>query len=153
MLAGQPQDDDGGQAGAALQKRGQASAARRRRSLASRRRGAAAPLGEQVHTEVYSEAGGDPVAIARAGVPPGAKQGLTPVIVDTAGRLAIDEALMKLAQVKAQIAPQEILLVLDALTGQDALATAQRFDQRLDLTGLVRSGRRRPRRRGALHAR
>ena len=95
-------------------------------------------LGQQIHTQVYSDDSGDPVALAAAGVAFGAKQGLTPVIVDTAGRLAIDEALMEeLVQVKSRIAPQEILLVLDALTGQDAVQTAQRFDERLDLTGLI----------------
>jgi signal recognition particle subunit SRP54 len=66
------------------------------------------------------------------------KEGLTPVIVDTAGRLSIDEALMdELERVRSVIEPKEVLLVLDALTGQDALETAKRFDERLDLTGLV----------------
>ena len=95
-------------------------------------------LGQQIHAAVYAEDLGDPVAVAKAGVAHGAKQGLTPVIVDTAGRLAIDEALMdELQRVKAEIAPQEILLVLDALTGQDAVETARRFDERLDFTGLI----------------
>ena len=60
------------------------------------------------------------------------------MIVDTAGRLAIDDELMaELERVKAAIKPDEILLVLDSLTGQDAVETAQRFDERLNLTGLV----------------
>jgi len=95
-------------------------------------------LGRQVHAEVFTIAGADPVAVAQGGVEHARKQGLTPVIIDTAGRLSIDEALMdELARVKAAVAPLEILLVLDALTGQDALVTAQRFDERLDLTGFI----------------
>jgi signal recognition particle subunit SRP54 len=95
-------------------------------------------LGKQVHTEVYAGDGRDPVATAKAGLEHARKEGLTPVIVDTAGRLSIDEALMdELARVKQALAPREILLVLDALTGQDALETARRFDERLGLTGLV----------------
>ncbi len=95
-------------------------------------------LGKQVHTEVFSATGLDPVALAKAGVEYARKEGLTPVIVDTAGRLSIDEALMdELERVRAVIEPKEVLLVLDALTGQDALETAKRFDERLDLTGLV----------------
>ncbi len=97
-------------------------------------------LGKQIHAEVFApEApGADPVAHAQAGVAYAAKQGLTPVIVDTAGRLSIDETLMdELARVKAAIQPRDTLLVVDALTGQDAVETAQRFDARLELTGLV----------------
>jgi len=95
-------------------------------------------LGKQVHAEVYADRDSEPVAIARAAVEHAAKQGLTPVIVDTAGRLAIDEALMdEVARVKAAIEPDETLLVVDALTGQDAVETARRFDERLDLTGLA----------------
>jgi signal recognition particle subunit SRP54 len=95
-------------------------------------------LGKQVHAEVFSGAGADPVAVAQGGVEHARKQGLTPVIIDTAGRLSINEALMdELARVRAAVAPLEILLVLDALTGQDALATAKRFDERLDLTGFI----------------
>ena len=94
-------------------------------------------LGKQIHTEVFTGER-DPVAIARAGVEYGAKQGLTPVIVDTAGRLSIDDALMdELARVRDAISPDEILLVLDALTGQDAIETAKRFNEKLELTGLV----------------
>lgn len=95
-------------------------------------------LGAQVGVEVFHQAELSPVALAKAGVDYGAKQGLTPVIIDTAGRLSIDEALMdELAQVEAAVKPQEVLLVVDALTGQDAVETARRFDERLGLTGLV----------------
>ncbi|MCC7479454.1 signal recognition particle protein [bacterium] len=95
-------------------------------------------LGKQVDAQVFHDSAMDPVKLAAAGVAQGAKDGLTPVIVDTAGRLAIDEALMdELKQVKAAIKPNEILLVLDSMTGQDALSTAQRFDEALGITGLV----------------
>jgi len=95
-------------------------------------------LGKQIHTDVFHEGGLDPVALAKAGVEQGAKGGNTPVIIDTAGRLAIDDALMdELARVKEATQPDEILLVLDALTGQDAIETARRFDERLGITGLV----------------
>jgi signal recognition particle subunit SRP54 len=95
-------------------------------------------LGRQIHTDVFHEDGRDPVALAKAGVEQGAKGGNTPVIIDTAGRLAIDDALMdELARVKEATQPDEILLVLDALTGQDAIETARRFDERLGITGLV----------------
>lgn len=98
-------------------------------------------LGKQVHASVYAvddPAGVNPVRLAQDGVAAAAHSGKTPVIVDTAGRLAINEELMaELERVKAAIEPDEILLVLDALTGQDAIETAQRFDARLDLTGLV----------------
>jgi signal recognition particle subunit SRP54 len=95
-------------------------------------------LGGQISVDVFHEEGLDPVKLAQTGVAAGAKQGQTPVIVDTAGRLSIDDALMdELVRVKAAIKPDEILLVLDALTGQDAVETAQRFDERLGITGLV----------------
>jgi signal recognition particle subunit SRP54 len=95
-------------------------------------------LGKQTHTDVFHDPALDAVKLASAGVAQGAKDSLTPVIVDTAGRLAIDEALMdELKQVKAAIKPNEILLVLDAMTGQDALETARRFDEALDISGLV----------------
>jgi signal recognition particle subunit SRP54 len=98
-------------------------------------------LGKQVHASVYAvddPASTNPVQVAQDGLAAAAHSGETPVIVDTAGRLAIDEELMaELECVKAAIEPDEILLVLDALTGQDAIGTAQRFDAHLDLTGLV----------------
>jgi signal recognition particle subunit SRP54 len=98
-------------------------------------------LGRQIHVDVHAAedpTGADPVAVATAGVESAAHGNLTPVIVDTAGRLAIDEDLMQeLEEVKARIKPDEILLVLDALTGQDAVDTAQRFNERLELSGLV----------------
>jgi signal recognition particle subunit SRP54 len=95
-------------------------------------------LAGQVGVEFYTDRQADPVAIAKAGLARGQKDGLNPVIIDTAGRLSIDEALMEeLVQVKAATAPDEVLLVLDALTGQDAVETAKRFNEKLDLTGLI----------------
>ena len=98
-------------------------------------------LGRQIHAQVHAvddPAGSDPVQVATDGVAAAQKENLTPVIVDTAGRLAIDDDLMaELERVKAAVEPDEILLVLDSLTGQDAVETAKRFDERLDLTGLV----------------
>jgi len=98
-------------------------------------------LGQQVHTTVYAAADptkADPVKVAVEGLAQAQKDGLTPVILDTAGRVAINEELMdELERVKAAVEPDEILLVLDALTGQDAVETARRFDERLELSGLV----------------
>ena len=98
-------------------------------------------LGKQVHTAVYRAAvggGESPVDVARNGVLFGEKESCSPIIVDTAGRLAIDEALMaELVEIRDAVKPDEILLVLDAMTGQDAVETAKRFDEQLGITGLV----------------
>jgi signal recognition particle subunit SRP54 len=95
-------------------------------------------LGKQIHTDVFSDAKSDPVKLAKAGAALGAKEGNNPIIIDTAGRLSIDEELMEeLVKVKAAFKPDEILLVVDALTGQDAVETAQRFDEKLDITGII----------------
>ena len=80
----------------------------------------------------------DPVAIAKSGIAEAKKNGNNIVIIDTAGRLAIDEQMMtEIAEVKAATDPQEILFVVDAMTGQDAVNTAKAFDERLDFTGVV----------------
>jgi signal recognition particle subunit SRP54 len=95
-------------------------------------------LAGQVGVAFHTDRGGNPVAIAKEGLARGIKEGLSPVIIDTAGRLSIDEALMdELVQVRAAVQPDETLLVLDALTGQDAVETAKRFDEKLNLTGLI----------------
>lgn len=95
-------------------------------------------LGKQIHADVFADAKSNPVKLAKDGLKQGDKDGNNPVIIDTAGRLAIDEELMEeLVQVKAAFKPDEILLVVDALTGQDAVETAQRFDEKLDITGIV----------------
>lgn len=96
-------------------------------------------LAEQVGVAVYADLESkDPIAIARAGVEHAKKNGHNVVIVDTAGRLAIDEALMQeITAVKEATRPHEILFVVDAMTGQDAVNTAKTFNDRLDFTGVV----------------
>ncbi|MUT66324.1 signal recognition particle protein [Paenibacillus sp. NEAU-GSW1] len=96
-------------------------------------------LGEQIGAPVFSL--GDqtsPVEIARAGLQHAKDNGNDYLIVDTAGRLHIDEALMEeLKQIHAIVKPDEVLLVVDAMTGQDAVNVAQSFHEQLDLTGVV----------------
>jgi signal recognition particle subunit SRP54 len=96
-------------------------------------------LGGQIGVPVYTDrTSKDPVAIAMAGIAEAKKNGQNVVIIDTAGRLAIDEGLMKeIAEVKAQTKPHEILFVVDSMTGQDAVNTAKTFNDRLDFTGVV----------------
>ena len=96
-------------------------------------------LGEQIGVEVYSEPENkNAVEIARNAVREARSKNKNVVIVDTAGRLAIDEAMMQeVAAVKAAVAPQEILFVVDSMTGQDAVNTAKAFNDRLDFTGVV----------------
>ncbi len=96
-------------------------------------------LGGQIGVPVYTDRNSkDPVAIAMAGIAEAKKNGQNVVIIDTAGRLAIDEGLMKeIAEVKAQTKPHEILFVVDSMTGQDAVNTAKAFNDRLDFTGVV----------------
>ena len=96
-------------------------------------------LGEQIDVNVYSEPEStDPVSIARNAVAEARKLNKNVVIVDTAGRLAIDEAMMaEVAAIKKAVNPQEILFVVDSMTGQDAVNTAKAFNERLDFTGVV----------------
>jgi signal recognition particle subunit SRP54 len=96
-------------------------------------------LGEQIGVEVYSEPESkNPVEIAINAVREARSKNKNVVIVDTAGRLAVDEAMMKeVAAVKAAIKPQEILFVVDSMTGQDAVNTAKAFNDRLDFSGVV----------------
>jgi signal recognition particle subunit SRP54 len=96
-------------------------------------------LGEQIGVEVYSEPENkNAVEIAQHAVRDARSKNKNVVIVDTAGRLAIDEVMMQeVAAVKAAIAPQEILFVVDSMTGQDAVNTAKAFNDRLDFTGVV----------------
>ena len=96
-------------------------------------------LGGQVGVPVYTDRNStDPIAIAKAGVEEGKRNGNNVIIIDTAGRLAIDEALMnEITAVKEATQPQEILFVVDAMTGQDAVNTAKTFNDRLDFTGVV----------------
>ncbi|MFH0756102.1 MAG: signal recognition particle protein [Bacteroidota bacterium] len=96
-------------------------------------------VGEQVGVPVYTEEGNmNPVKIARAAVKEARMKGYNIVIIDTAGRLAIDEEMMKeIAAVKEAVTPHEILFVVDAMTGQDAVNTAKAFNDRLDFDGVV----------------
>ena len=96
-------------------------------------------LSQQVDVPVYTDREStDPIGIAQAGVAEAKQKGYNVVIVDTAGRLAIDEALMnEISAVKEATQPHEILFVVDAMTGQDAVNTAKAFNDRLDFTGAV----------------
>jgi signal recognition particle subunit SRP54 len=96
-------------------------------------------LGEQVKIPVYSEEGNtDPVKIAQAGIREAKRLGHDLVVIDTAGRLAIDAAMMdEIASIKKNVSPQEILFVVDAMTGQDAVNTAKEFNDRLNFDGAV----------------
>lgn len=96
-------------------------------------------LGEQIGVPVYTEEGNkNPVAIAQAALKEATAKGYNTVIVDTAGRLAVDEQMMKeIKQVKDAIKPGEILFVVDSMTGQDAVNTAKEFNDRLDFDGVV----------------
>jgi signal recognition particle subunit SRP54 len=94
-------------------------------------------LAAQIGVEVYSEAT-DPVAVARAGVAEAARRGRDVVIIDTAGRLAIDEELMaEVRAISAQTQPHYTFLVIDAVTGQDAVHTARAFHDSLELSGII----------------
>ncbi|OFX19769.1 MAG: signal recognition particle protein [Bacteroidetes bacterium GWA2_31_9b] len=96
-------------------------------------------LGAQINVPVYTEEGSkDPVQIAKNAIKQAKKDGQNLVIVDTAGRLAIDEQMMnEIAAIKKAIEPQEILFVVDSMTGQDAVNTAKEFNDRLDFDGVV----------------
>ncbi|MBL7966623.1 MAG: signal recognition particle protein [Prolixibacteraceae bacterium] len=96
-------------------------------------------LGQQVGVPVYTEEGNrNPVKIALEAIRQAKMQGNDVVIIDTAGRLAIDQEMMnEIAAVKDAVKPQEILFVVDAMTGQDAVNTAKEFNDRLDFDGVV----------------
>jgi signal recognition particle subunit SRP54 len=96
-------------------------------------------LGEQANVHVYSEEGNlEPVKIARNAIAYAKDQGYQVVIIDTAGRLAVDEEMMnEIAAIKHAVNPQETLFVVDAMTGQDAVNTAKAFNDRLDYEGVV----------------
>lgn len=96
-------------------------------------------VGESVGVEVYTEDDmKDPVGIASRGIDHAKKNGFTSVIVDTAGRLAVDEEMMdEIEAVSKSIKPQETLFVVDAMTGADAVNTAKAFNDRLDFTGVI----------------
>ena len=98
-------------------------------------------LGSQIDVPVFTiEGDKNPVNIAKKAVEHARIHGNDPVIIDTAGRLHIDEVLMEeLMQIKEETNPQEILLVVDAMTGQDAVNVAEHFNSLLDVTGIILS--------------
>ena len=95
-------------------------------------------LGRQIQVPVYREETKDPVVAARKGLQRAQADGRDVVIVDTAGRLSIDEALMEeLAAVRKETKPHNVLLVLDSMTGQEAVNVAEAFQERIDFDGVV----------------
>ncbi len=96
-------------------------------------------LGEQIGVPVYTEEGNnDPVQLAKDGIKQAKANGNDVVIVDTAGRLAVDEQMMnEIAAIKKAIKPDEILFVVDSMTGQDAVNTAKEFNDRLNFDGVI----------------
>ncbi len=95
-------------------------------------------VGEKAGCQVFEKGQGNPVKIAKEGVSHAKAFGFDTVIIDTAGRLQIDEELMKeLENIKEEVNPAEILLVVDSMTGQVAVEVANTFNQRLEVTGLV----------------
>lgn len=95
-------------------------------------------LGEQLQVEVFSAGQENPVRIVRQALQKAQSENYDPVIIDTAGRLHIDEELMsELKEIKSSLAPQEILLVVDAMTGQDAVNIAENFNKDLGITGII----------------
>lgn len=95
-------------------------------------------LGRELNIEVYSEGKGNPVTIAKNAVEYAKENGFNYVLIDTAGRLHIDEELMEeLQNINSEVSPNEILLVIDSMMGQDAVNVITSFNERLPLTGAV----------------
>ncbi len=95
-------------------------------------------LGRQIQVPVFADARGDPVGVCRAGVAEAVRAGCDVAILDTAGRLHVDAELMdELVRINAATRPAEILWVLDAMAGQDAVNAARTFGEKLKLTGIV----------------
>ncbi|MEI6694728.1 MAG: signal recognition particle protein [Bacteroidota bacterium] len=96
-------------------------------------------LGEQIGVEVFSDIDSkEPVKIAKKAVAYAREKGIATVIIDTAGRLAIDEEMMnEIAAIKKEVNPQETLFVVDAMTGQDAVNTAKAFNDKLNFDGVI----------------
>jgi signal recognition particle subunit SRP54 len=96
-------------------------------------------LGEQIGVEIYAEPENkDAVKIARNAISHARDRGFNVIIIDTAGRLAIDEQMMKeIAAIKAAVNPHETLFVVDSMTGQDAVNTAKTFNEKLDFDGVI----------------
>jgi signal recognition particle subunit SRP54 len=97
-------------------------------------------LARQIDLPVFGEAGADPVVTACAAVAEASRLGISTVVIDTAGRLQIDDEMVaELERMKAAVTPKEILLVADAMSGQEASNVAKGFDARLGLTGVILS--------------
>ena len=97
-------------------------------------------VGAQVDVPVFDMGNSNPVEIAKAGIEHAKRHGHDMVFIDTAGRLNVDEVMMEeLERMKAATDPTEILLVVDAMTGQDAVNIAEAFNNRLDITGVILS--------------
>lgn len=96
-------------------------------------------LGEQIDVKIFTEEGStNPVSIAKKSIAHAREMGYSPVIIDTAGRLAIDEEMMdEIANIKKAVNPQETLFVVDSMTGQDAVNTAKAFNDKLNFEGVV----------------
>lgn len=95
-------------------------------------------VGGKVNVPVFEEGQISPVKIAKDALDEAKRQGADVLIIDTAGRLHIDEQLMEeLQKIKAEVRPDEILLVVDSMTGQDAVNVAETFNQKLDITGVI----------------
>lgn len=95
-------------------------------------------VGGKVNVPVFEEEQINPVKIAKDALDEAKRQGTDVLIIDTAGRLHIDEQLMEeLQKIKAEVKPNEILLVVDSMTGQDAVNVAETFNQKLDITGVI----------------
>ena len=95
-------------------------------------------LGRQLSVPVVGEGGQTPLEICRAARDEAAARGLTPLILDTAGRLHIDEAMLdELKSIKRDVAPHHVLLVVDAMTGQDAVTVAERFNQAVGIDAVI----------------
>jgi signal recognition particle subunit SRP54 len=95
-------------------------------------------VGEQVDVPVFDSQGTDAMAIAKAAVERARRERFSPVVIDTAGRTHVDAELMaEVAAMKQALSPKEVLLVLDAMTGQDAVNVASEFDRAVGLTGVI----------------
>ena len=95
-------------------------------------------LGAQLDVPVVGDAGRTPVAICRAALEEAAARGLTPLILDTAGRLHIDDAMIdELKRIKQEVKPHHILLVVDAMTGQDAVTVAEKFNTAVGIDAVI----------------
>ena len=95
-------------------------------------------LGEKIGVEVYKEDTKDAVKVAKNAVSYAKKHGFNTLIIDTAGRLQVDEAMMdEIAEIKKAVNPDELILVADSMTGQSAVDVAKTFDEKLSLTGVI----------------